>query len=240
MIKEAIEKILSLAPAQVFEINGIQHVKEGDKARAVLPLEQACLKLSTLSGLVDYVKNQVDGDMKGSSFIHVIDHETVSLSQVLNEKTKQRANIIVCDLNNHGEGFSFGKQHQVEEFIIALQARFVPTTNLSKVLSLVGNMKAEKVTSATDDGISQKIATGSGVVLMTESVVPNPVSLKPYRTFREIEQPDSNFVFRLSQRGSELPTCALHEADGGQWKLEAIQKIRDYFKSALPDMKVIA
>jgi len=67
------------------------------------------------------------------------------------------------------------------------------------------------------------------------------VVLRPYRTFLEIEQPASAFVFRLRRgREGELPTCALFEADGGRWKLEAIERIRDYLKEQLSEIAVIA
>lgn len=59
------------------------------------------------------------------------------------------------------------------------------------------------------------------------------VKLKPYRTFREIEQPASVFLFRLKNRDGAPPECALFEADGGAWKLEATDKIGKYFAGEL-------
>ncbi|MEB9776454.1 hypothetical protein P4K25_31445, partial [Bacillus cereus] len=59
--------------------------------------------------------------------------------------------------------------------------------------------------------------------------VPNPVQLSPYRTFVEVEQPESKFVFRMR----EGARCGLFEADGGAWKLEAMNNIKEYLKEAL-------
>jgi len=62
----------------------------------------------------------------------------------------------------------------------------------------------------------------------------NPIRLRPYRTFREIEQPASLFVLRLQKgRDGELPRAALFEADGGQWKLEACQAIKHWLDMEL-------
>ncbi|PFR65873.1 hypothetical protein COK29_26730, partial [Bacillus cereus] len=60
---------------------------------------------------------------------------------------------------------------------------------------------------------------------------PNPVSLQPYRTFVEVEQPKSNFIFRMK----DGPRCSIHEADGGAWKLQAMNNIEDYLTTALAD-----
>lgn len=59
--------------------------------------------------------------------------------------------------------------------------------------------------------------------------VPNPVELAPYRTFLEVEQPESQFIFRMK----DGPRCAIFEADGGAWRNQAITNIREYLKNEL-------
>lgn len=41
------------------------------------------------------------------------------------------------------------------------------------------------------------------------------------------------FLFRLKNRDGAPPECALFEADGGAWKLEATDKIGKYFAGEL-------
>lgn len=65
--------------------------------------------------------------------------------------------------------------------------------------------------------------------------MPNPVYLAPYRTFAEIEQPVSKFVFRMESG----PKAALFEADGGAWKNEAILKIKEYLQKELSGIKTV-
>lgn len=61
----------------------------------------------------------------------------------------------------------------------------------------------------------------------------NPiVRLKPYRTFNEVDQPESEFLVRLSEGGY----VALYEADGGAWTLQARRNVADYLKTALADL----
>ena len=66
-------------------------------------------------------------------------------------------------------------------------------------------------------------------------VVPNPVRLKPYRTFAEVDQPESNYVFRISEQNDDkkTPIFKLVEADGGLWKNEAMQNIKKYLEVEL-------
>ena len=88
-----------------------------------------------------------------------------------------------------------------------------------------------------DDGVTQTVTAKAGVVLSKDVRVPNPVSLRPYRTFREVLQPASSFVLRLQGGGkaSTTPVGALFEADGGAWKVEAMRNISTYLRSFLPE-----
>lgn len=99
------------------------------------------------------------------------------------------------------------------------------------MLKLVGNVKEEAVNTIGDDGVSQSVVAKMGVATVGNVKVPNPVLLKPYRTFVEVEQPESNFIFRM-RKG---PECALFEADGGAWKLEAIDNIKEYLTAELAE-----
>lgn len=65
--------------------------------------------------------------------------------------------------------------------------------------------------------------------------------LRPYRTFREVEQPASRFVLRLqSGQGDGMPKAALFEADGGAWRLTAIEAIARWLRTAqMPDALAI-
>ena len=86
----------------------------------------------------------------------------------------------------------------------------------------------------SDDGVSQKTTIKSGIANKTDVIVPNPVKLRPYRTFAEIEQPQSSYVFRIqdSDRG---PSFKLVEADGGLWKNATMKKIKDYLAYELAE-----
>ncbi len=86
-----------------------------------------------------------------------------------------------------------------------------------------------------DDGVTQKATIKQGIASKTEAIVPNPVKLRPYRTFIEVEQPVSEFIFRM--KDNQGIHCALFEADGGAWKNAAMKNVKDYLESALADYK---
>ncbi len=118
---------------------------------------------------------------------------------------------------------------------------FVVNDDRERVLKLVGNIKEENVRQTGDDGVTQSVTARSGIARVEDVPVPNPVTLMPYRTFREVSQPTSDFILRLrSGRNGDMPTCALFEADGGAWKLRAIQSIAAYLQENTEGITIIA
>jgi hypothetical protein len=202
------------------------------------------LAINTLSGVVEYVKNGTDGAfVEDGWMIHVVDEETVTVVSGLFGRAEQRreylratANAVLADA-----GFSYGIFYNCEEFNIKIQSVFVPNGDRDRVLRLVGNIKEENVRQASDDGVTQTVTARAGITRVEDVQVPNPVSLMPYRTFREVTQPTSDFILRMKQGiGGQMPTCALFEADGGSWKLRAIQSIAAYLKESTEGITIIA
>lgn len=64
----------------------------------------------------------------------------------------------------------------------------------------------------------------------------NPTPLRMIRTFPEIEQPESAFVFRVNQEGE----CALFEDENAIWQLEAIESIKAFLKEHVDETANVA
>jgi hypothetical protein len=202
----------------------------------------AALMLGTLAGLASYVTENRDSLDRKTLVAIVQGHDSVSLRGPIVGHFKERAEYVKVQLGHlaGNEGFRFGSFMDSEEFVIALQARFVYTPALAEVLKLVGNIKDESVRQVSDDGVTQTVTARVGAVLSQEVQVPNPVTLAPYRTFREIEQPESRFVLRMRRGGEgQKPTCALFEADGAAWKLAAVERIAAWLKEKLAGTDVV-
>lgn len=233
MLKAAIEKILSLSDPHIVEIGGETYA---DRMLSRIPHElTACpLEVHTLTAVLDYITNgcdELEEDISRKFVIHVADQEHVYLYHELNAD-KVRECLLECSVSP--KTFPFGRWLSVEDFIIAMQAHFVPSWNVDQLVKLVGNVVDESSMTTADDGVTQKVTARSGIQLVKQVDVPNPVSLAPYRTFHEIEQPESSFVFRV-RRGADGVEAALFTADGNAWVGDAILGIRDYLRAEMDE-----
>lgn len=129
----------------------------------------------------------------------------------------------------------FSNWRDQEEFNIMLQSMFIDDADRNLVLDFASHLKIEKGAEVQDNGISQMATVRDGVASLAQAKTPNPVTLRPYRTFNEVEQPASQFVFRINKSAN----LALFEADGGKWKLEAVESIANYLKNELAINKKI-
>src|SRR6266849_6465692 len=127
----------------------------------------------------------------------------------------------------------------LESFNIALQTVFEDTSERKELLLVVGTVRDEEVQTSTDDCISQSVVAQARLVAAARTPVPNPVRLMPYRTFREVSQPESLFVVRMKRQDGAKPLVALFEADGGKWKLEAIDNIRAYLAVRITGIPIL-
>lgn len=186
------------------------------------------LTVSTLTGLVDYIKTNVD-HLEGKLLIQVKSPEEVALYSPLNaDREREKYVSAEAILPNN---VVYDRFLDTERFNIMLQSAFVDDEDKSKLLKYTALITDDTVKNFGDDGISQKVTVKTGVASVSDAVVPNPVTLAPFRTFPEVEQPESKFIFRMK----EGPTAALFEADGGAWRNTAILGIKEYLKEALKD-----
>lgn len=234
MIKTAIQYLseLGIKPKErLVKVNERDFVinSEGE-SREIKPVvyhAQETLRINTLTGVVAYLKAQKER-VENNFFVQVLNEETVLVKGVLavdgGRETLVKAEAIV-------PSFSFDRFLDTEELIIGLQAKFVKNTDRDILLQVAGNVKEENVRNTGDDGISQSVAIKTGVTTVGDVKVPNPVVLAPYRTFLEVSQPESDFVFRMK----DGPRGAIIEADGGAWRNQAITNVREYLAESLKE-----
>ena len=185
------------------------------------------LSVNTLTALVDYIKGKPE-ELRETSILHVVSPTRVSLYSGLIDERKRESLMAAEAIVNE---FAFDNYYDQERFLIELQSNFLQTTDLLTIMQVSGNIKSGTTANYSDDGVSQKTTIKAGVEL-SDVIVPNPVRLRPYRTFAEIEQPESSYIFRIkdSDRG---PVFKLVEADGGLWKNTVMKKIKNYLEYEL-------
>ena len=155
--------------------------------------------------------------------------------------TKERNREKLFRVDTNPNGFMFDEYYNQEQFVINMQTAFEQSDETALILAVAGNVENKTVANYGDDGVSQKATITKGIAGKEDVIVPNPVTLCPYRTFLEVEQPESKFIFRIREGSDGQPMFKLVEADGGLWKYEAVDAIKKYLTVSLPEelLKVI-
>lgn len=128
--------------------------------------------------------------------------------------------------------FQYGNYYGVEDFLIALRSRFVPNDDVNYLAQTVMSITNTKSIKTEDDGITQKAEARKGIALTGNAEIRPIVRVAPFRTFTEVEQPESEFLFRVKDIGDGVG-AALYEADGGAWKKAAMENVKEYLEKAL-------
>lgn len=103
---------------------------------------------------------------------------------------------------------------------------------MQEALDLLSRMTNENSVSTNDNGVTQTVEARQGVALNALIEIKPRVMLRPFRTFLEVEQPESEFLLRVDPDEG----IGFFEADGGIWKLEAKKNIADYFLKNMGDL----
>lgn len=237
MLKEFAEYLTRQAAPTMNTIDGLQYADR--PINLIAPPPAPKLTVNTLTGFVDYI-GQLSPVPKSDWIIWVESYKAVSMVAAKGDAYGRRACVVRAELPEGLKPFRFDTFLDRETFVIGLQSLFVPTSPLQSVLEIASGLTDSQVVTSEDDGISQSTTIKRGVASLKQPiVVKGRVPLQPYRTFREVEQPISEFIFRLrSQDG--VPGCALFEADGGKWQLDAMLTIKAWLDAKALGLPVVA
>ncbi|MEI1256015.1 hypothetical protein V8Q34_14850 [Blautia sp. JLR.GB0024] len=237
-LKELVQYGNELAVPNLVERVGVTYSDK--KLYAVDEVRRAnALEMSTLTSLVEYIKSKTDVSTD-KMIVQVVSPEEVRLISALDDDRKRE---VLAEVNAQIPGFDYGRYIGHESFIIALQSKFIQNDDCELLLKFAGTVENGTVAQYGDDGVTQKATIKTGIASKGEAVVPNPVKLRPFRTFIEVEQPESAFVFRMRQDERNGIECAIFEADGGAWKNTAMKSIKEYLQyelSEYPNFTVIS
>ena len=234
-IREAIAFITELAiraeKPETIEINGrtyctksLKRYDEADKAEPI--------RATTLTSLVDYIRESRE-ELRDRMFIQVVNATKVLLySGLLPERDRET----LFEVNALLPRFEYGREYDQEAFLVSMQACFAPSDDREAVTILASNIVNTQEATFSDDGISQQAVIKTGITKKENALVPNPVKLIPYRTFLEVQQPESEFVFRISEGRGGAPVFKLVAADGGRWEAVAVDNVKSYLVEALADI----
>lgn len=224
-LRNAMEYIAENAAPHMVIANGETYT---DKRMTRVPQELRAepVHMRTLTSLLDYICSDVDElDVCRKYMIHVVSPTRVELVSCL-DCDRMRETLVIVEAQI--PEFSYDTYIDHERFLIALQAKFLQGEDRNLLLKFAGTVESGTVSQYGDDGVTQKATVKSGISSKTDAIVPNPVVLVPYRTFLEVEQPESSFIFRMKDNDRSGVSCALFEADGGAWRNEAMSDVAAY------------
>ena len=180
-----------------------------------------------ISVTLELVRNELDMFENLPVFIRVDDARTVSVFTTYDDMMcRDSLYTAKCDVPGFRDGF-----REYEQAIIELRSKFAPGPGVDYLLDLLSRMSKDSGVTTRDNGVSQEVEARQGVSLKALVQVKPRVALRPFRTFLEVEQPESEFLLRLDDDGN----VGLFEADGGMWQQTAKASITAYFEDKLAE-----
>ena len=241
MLKAAIEKIVELASPSVIQVNG----KTFSNERFTEVKEQLyypeCLILNSLDGIIKMIQKEAkekrlsdinvptdDNTVEQRLYVRVSEYNRVD---VFTSYDTQGVRTYLYRSNADVPGFREGFRDR-ETMLIQLRSLFLQTQDVAYLLDLLSKMSDEEKVTSQDNGVTQVVEARKGVALKEQVEVRPRVKLTPFRTFLEVDQPESEFLLRVGDGGQ----VGLFEADGGVWKLVAKRSIAAYLEGRLKDL----
>lgn len=252
MIAAAMNWIKEHSTPTIADIDGSQWTdRKLEKVENVMSFD--AVSFSTLTSLTDYLKSEVDvpNIFISHVFINVVspsEIEVYSDTSAYNHYKRTE----IARVNAMLPSVKIGKWVDQTEFCIMMRANFIDNglyemedgsahfdTDRDALIRVASNIVSGTIAQYEDTGISQKATLKTGIQESEDKLLPEKVILRPYRTFMEVEQPKSEFIFRAKDDKLAGVQLSLHEADGGRWKLDAMTSIKNYLMEQFSGVEYI-
>lgn len=232
MLKEFIEHIQNTTRPQIVEKDGATFVVYAGEAPHQLRPDidhPDTLPLHSLDALVKLVRTEAS-KAETPLYITIPDHLTVRCFGQPQHDARFLRQVYYEAKATDVPGWDEKVQLGFEEAQIAMRTRFQETTDTIYALKLLSDICCGAKVVYNDNGIATTVTTQKGVALQSNEQIRPIITLKPYRTFQEVEQPESIFLIRVNERG-----ITFTEADGGMWKLKARQTVKAFLEEQLAE-----
>ena len=227
MLAKMIDKIVSLKQTQTFEVGG-QTYTDGHLTRIPPHVDRPeCITVSGLDGVCKLIRTEME-KVGVTILVQARSYKTVEvMTTYLPDFSRNALYRAEADVPGLRTGF-----RDRETALIELRSLFIPNEGTQYLLDLLSRITDEKSVSSKDNGVTQVVEARQGVALNAVVEVKSRILLRPFRTFLEVEQPESEFLLRVDANKG----IGFFEADGGVWRLEAKRNIADYFARNLADL----
>ena len=220
-------RLTELKETKIFEING-QTYADASLTRIPPHVDRPdCISVSGLDSICKLIRTELE-KVGTTIMVQVKSNDTVEvMTTYLSDFSRNTLYRAKADAPGLRTGFR-GR----EVALIELRSLCIPNEGTAYLLDLLSRMTNENSVSTNDNGVTQTVEARQGVALNALVEIKPRVMLRPFRTFLEVEQPESEFLLRVDPDEG----IGFFEADGGIWKLEAKKNIADYFLKNMGDL----
>ncbi len=233
MLKEFIEHIQKTTQPQIVNVGGSTFAVNAEgEANEIRPGidHPGTLTLHSLDALVKLVQTEASS-VDAPLYITIPNHLTVNCFGQPDPDIQYHRQFYYEAKATDVPGWDAKVQMGFEEAQIALRTRFQETNDTQYALRLLSDITIGAQITRNNNGIATTVVTKKGIDLQTNEVIRPIITLKPYRTFQEVEQPESIFLIRINER-----EISFTEADGGMWKLKARQTVKAFLEEKLTEL----
>ena len=231
MLKEFVDRLVELKRAPQTLWNDRLFQLDDYKEVLSIPYTGA-QSVHSLSGVADFCNMLAIGGSK----VFVLDPVNVTVVGPIIEDRNRGDNYLIATPAVNFEGVNCHNL-ELEAFIVYLQTNFVIDDAVETLITIFKKIDLDDETSFQDDGFTTQVTVRDGAKLAIADI-PNPIELRPYRTFPEIPQPASPFLLRVKKSGKNL-YFTLHDVQDQKWRIEALADIKTYLTNAIKSERKI-
>ena len=228
MLKNFVNRIVELAAPQTYQIDGSTYSNEHLVRIDPPKWMPKSIDVTGLDSVCKLVRNEAKA-VGRKIFIQIKAYNEVKVFSTYDDQY-ERSYLYRCTADT--PSVTVNRFNPYENAVIELRSLYIHNQDTDYLLHLLSSISSESKVTSSDNGVTQTVEAKHGIALSQMVQVKPRVSLKPFRTFIEVEQPESEFLLRISGDGK----IGLYEADGGVWKLEATRNVAGFFEDTLKDL----
>ena len=240
IIKDAMQKIEELVKSSVDvrEVNGRAYLINNGDYNEIMPTvdpQPKCYNFSSLDGLVKMIRKEHKDITEACTtpdvlYVNVTSPTTVDVTTAVDGYNRRA--FLYHSSYEFPRKWTGASWLEHEEAMIVLRSQFIQNEGTEYLLDFLARVSDENSVSSDDNGMTQTVQVKKGIALNAREPVKPIVTLKPYRTFLEVEQPESAFLIRVRD-GMQV---GIIEADGGMWKIAARRSVVAYLEKELKEL----
>lgn len=218
---------------EIIEHEGVDYIKTAHGYEQLNKPKTRKIEVNSLDGLIKLIKNhKKDASDVFGVYTPLIVRADFNCIEVMGALNTDKSRNYLFEANPMIPRLNIGYDMSVEEMIILLSTSFIMTENTEKFIESLSSLRVVEEVEFNDDGVGQTVTAKKGASMNAKFQVQPIVKLKPIRTYAEIDQVESKFLFRVNKNGS----VCLREADGGQWMYETQKRIVAYLEDNLKEL----